>query len=212
MPKIECKRCGTCCVKGGPVLHVDDLPLLDKKIIQARQLVVIRQGEPAYQPASDSVEPAACEMLKVQGVAGSWQCLFFEAATKSCTIHVNRPLECRLLQCQDPAPLLAVSGRDCLNRRDIMAQDDPAIPFIEAFTQCSWHTVHSLLEELDATTLLEIEKIIRTDLFLREEAVHSLKLSLAQELFYFGRPMFQAFCHAGVELSFERGMPRLHLR
>ncbi len=211
MKKIECKRCGTCCVKGGPVLHGDDLPLIKKNIIRPDQLVVIRDGEPAYNPIPDAVEPTSCEMLKIQGQSGGWQCLFYDATQKSCSIHTNRPLECRLLQCQDTAAILAVTGKDCLNRQDIIAQDDPILPHIQAFEQCSWHKVHALLATLGPESIAALEKILHTDLFLREQAITQLQLTLAQELFYFGRPMFQSLNHPGLQLTFADGMPRLHL-
>ncbi|MEN8258285.1 MAG: YkgJ family cysteine cluster protein [Thermodesulfobacteriota bacterium] len=211
MKKIECRRCGTCCVKGGPVLHSDDLPLIRNKTIRLDQLVVIRKGEPAYNPATDAVEPASCEMLKLQGKSGSWECLFYDASQKSCTIHDNRPLECQLLQCRDTSAILAVTGKDCLSRQDIIPPDDPALAYLQAFEQCSWEKVHLLLATLNTQSIQETEKILCTDLLLRQQAVDRLQITLAQELFYFGRPMFQAFSHPGVQLTFEKGMPRLHL-
>ncbi len=212
MKKIECKQCGTCCIKGGPVLHSDDLPLLTKKVIQPDQLVVIRQGEPAYNPTSDAVEPASCEMLKIQGKAGSWQCLFYDAALKSCTIHDSRPLECRVLQCRDTTAILAVSGQDCLQRQDILADNDPLIPYLQAMTECSWEKINALLITPSTEAIEAAEKILCEDLRLREQAITQLHLTLAQEFFYFGRPMFQAWNHPGVMISLEKGMPRLRLR
>lgn len=212
MTKIECRRCGTCCVKGGPVLHGDDLPLIQKKIIHREQLVVIREGEPAYNPGTDAVEPTSCEMLKIQGKAGSWECLFYDATQKSCTIHDNHPLECRLLQCRDTSALLAVTGKDCLTRQDIVDEDDPIIPYLQALTECSWQKIHTLLATPSNASVQEVEKILHADLLIRQEAVNRLQINLAQELFYFGRPMFQSLHHSAVLLSFENGMPRLRLR
>ncbi len=212
MKKIECKRCGTCCIKGGPVLHTEDLLLIKNKTIRLDQLVVIRKAEPAYNPVSDAVEPASCEMLKLQGKSGSWECLFYDDALKSCTIHDSRPLECRLLQCQDPAALLAVTGIDCLSRQDIIEPNDPAQAYLHEFAECSWEKFNSLLAKPAPHSLQDAEKILRADLFLRQQAIERLQLSLAQELFYFGRPMFQAFSHPNVQLSFEGGMPKLQLQ
>ena len=213
MKKIECRRCGTCCVKGGPVLHGDDLPLVKKNIIRPDQLMVIRAGEPAYNPAADAVEPTSCEMLKIQGKSGGWECLFYDAARKSCSIHNNRPLECRLLQCRDTRALLAVTGQDCLSRQDIIAADDPIIPYLEAFAECSWQKINDLLTTLSSQSIQEAEKIISTDLLLREQAINQLQLTLAQEFFYFGRPMFQSWNHPTVLLTFDNnGMPRLQPR
>lgn len=172
--------------------------------------MVIRKGEPAYNPASDRVEPAPCEMLKIQGKPGSWECLFYDAAQKSCTIHNTRPLECRLLQCQDTTAVLAVTGKDCLNRLDIITSDDKIAAYIQAFEHYSWEKINSLLTTLSSESIKEAEKILCTDLIIREQAVTQLQLTLAQELFYFGRPMFQSWNHPGVHLFIENGMPRLH--
>ncbi len=193
-------------------MHGEDLPLVQNKIIQLEQLLVIREGEPAYNPAMDRVEPAACEMLKIQGKAGSWECLFYDAAQKSCSIHDNRPLECRLLQCQDTSAILVVSGQDCLTRRDLIGGDAPIVPYLEAFATCSWVKVNELQTSLTPESIKEAEKILRTDLILREQAIRELQLSLAQEFFYFGRPMFQSWNDPRVQLSFENGMPRLQAK
>lgn len=210
MKKIECRRCGTCCVKGGPVLHTEDLPLLNE-VIRQEQLIVIRKGEPAYNPVTNRVEPASCEMLKIQGKNGSWECLFYDAAQKSCTIHDTRPLECRLLQCRDTAAILAVTGQDCLKRQDLLAVNDPIMPSIQAMAPCSWEKINALLTTLSAESIDEAEKILCADLRVREQAINRLQLTLAQELFYFGRPMFQSWNHPAVQLTFENGMPRLRL-
>lgn len=209
MKKIECRRCGTCCIKGGPVLHREDLPLVTGQTILPHQLVVIRQGEPAYNPLTDRVEPAGCEMLKIQGTAGGWQCLFYDAPRKSCSIHASRPLECRLLQCRDTRAVLAVTGRDCLSRRDIINADDPALPFLQAFEHCSWQRLNALLATPDPAAIQAAEEILAADLHLRQQAIHRLQLSLAQELFYFGRPLFQAWHHSEIELVLVNGLPRL---
>ena len=42
----ECRRCGTCCEKGGPALHGEDRPLVDRGQVPARCLFTIRAGEP----------------------------------------------------------------------------------------------------------------------------------------------------------------------
>jgi Fe-S-cluster containining protein len=40
-----CRRCGTCCEKGGPSLHREDRPLVDNGQIPVRHLFTIRRGE-----------------------------------------------------------------------------------------------------------------------------------------------------------------------
>ncbi len=112
----DCRRCGTCCRNGGPALHREDIALLRRGSISHADLITIRIGEPAYSPLVDRVEPSAFELVKVAGTAASWTCRFFSAADNRCLIYENRPLECRLLNCREPEPLLAVIGRDTLVR------------------------------------------------------------------------------------------------
>lgn len=50
MPQPSCRRCGTCCIKGGPSLHREDLPLVEEGRIRVQDLVCIRSGEMAYDP------------------------------------------------------------------------------------------------------------------------------------------------------------------
>ncbi len=193
------------------MLHGEDLALIANGVIRPEQLLVIRAAEPAYNPVSNAVEPASCEMLKIQGKPGSWECLFYDAGPKSCTIHAHRPLECRLLQCQETTAILAVTGQDCLNRQDLIAADDPVRPFLLRFADCSWEKIGALLATLSTESVQQAEKILCADLLLREEAITTLQLSLEQEFFYFGRPMFQAWNHPGVQLTFKNGMPHLQL-
>lgn len=44
--RTHCRRCGTCCEKGGPALHTDDRMLIENGHIPARYLFTIREGEP----------------------------------------------------------------------------------------------------------------------------------------------------------------------
>ena len=115
-----CHRCGTCCRNGGPTLHREDLKLLRNGIISHADLIVIRCGESAYSPLVDRVEPSACELVKVSGTAASWTCRFLQSADHRCLIYQDRPLECRLLNCQEPEPLLRVIGYDTVSRFDLV--------------------------------------------------------------------------------------------
>jgi hypothetical protein len=210
MTLLQCKRCGTCCINGGPVLHHKDLPLITRGIIKTGQLLVIRQDEPAFQPVSSTVEPASCEMLKIQGKTGSWECLFYDPDQKGCTIHHDRPLECRLLYCQNPTDLLAVIGKNCLSRFDIISDTDPTIPFIKTQADHSWKNINNLPAAPAPLQIKQTLEILKADLDLRQQAVNTLHLSLAQELFYLGRPMFQGLNHPALIAGFKDG--ELHLQ
>ncbi len=49
----ECIRCGTCCKKGGPVLHHEDKDILRGGHVGYEHLVTLRKGEQAYNPIKD---------------------------------------------------------------------------------------------------------------------------------------------------------------
>lgn len=112
--RTSCIQCGTCCRKGGPVLHHEDKGLLDSGLIRAEHLITIRKGEPAFSPLSGKVEPASCELIKINGRKGEWTCCFFDAETPACTIYAHRPLECRLLECWDTEKLISVINKNTL--------------------------------------------------------------------------------------------------
>ena len=134
----QCKQCGTCCRKGGPILHLEDRDILRARHIQVQHLITIRQGELAYSPVTNDLHPTTRELIKTAGRGDDWTCCFFDERTGACSIYEYRPLECRLLQCWDTAPLEAVINRETLARTDIIPADDPILPLIAHHDQeCS---------------------------------------------------------------------------
>ncbi|HFQ81267.1 MAG TPA: YkgJ family cysteine cluster protein [Desulfobacterales bacterium] len=187
-----CRQCGTCCRKGGPILHHEDLILCEKNILAFQHLITIREQEPVFSPLSADIEPAPRELIKLSGINGTWTCLFFKEKNQTCGIYQNRPLECRALKCWDTGELERIIYRHTLSRRDIIAPDKPIWPLLE------WHNEHCQYGKLAALTLQEsdvesrIAIIINDDLSIRQRALTMFNLNLAEELFYFGRPMFKA--------------------
>ena len=215
MKQQKCKRCGTCCKKGGPILHSEDLPLFHEKILSLERLVTIRKGELSFNPIKNIVEPAGQELIKIAGKNGSWECVFYDDVQSACTIHKNRPIECRLLQCWDTEAIKNISGKNCLNRFDLLKIDDKLKELITLHEQnCSWDKVNSLLLHLSdqaqqADVIKKLTDIMQEDLIIRDKAVSQFRLTLQQELFYLGRPLFQALQYPGLKVSFEGNSLRL---
>lgn len=203
----KCRRCGTCCRKGGPALHTADRQLVMNDILRLGQLVTVRQGEPAFNPITGRVEATPTEFVKVAGKNGNWECIFFDPTAASCTIHDNRPLECRLLFCRNTEAVEAITGRDLLQRRDLIPADHPlAALIIGQAERCPATKGQSLLAELLAAdrkndALDRFTRLLQQDLDLRAEAVARFHLSLGEELFFFGRPLFQIFHHPRLQVS-----------
>jgi hypothetical protein len=205
--KQRCDRCGSCCQQGGPALHSQDLALIESKSLLCEHLVTVRRGELAYQPQEQTATPVVEEFLKLQGKSGSWCCLFYDDAAKSCTIYNHRPVACGLLDCTSPEALLAITGKDLLTRFDCMRDDNPLLPLIRQHEQdCPCPDMTQLSTDLQSTigraSLLDkLTLLVNTDLSFRPQASIVQNLSVAEELFYFGRPLFQQLLPLGIRIQ-----------
>jgi Fe-S-cluster containining protein len=122
-PQIECQRCGTCCQKGGPALHLADQALVESGAIALRQLFTIRQGEPAYDNVSGALTPAVTDIIKVAGSRSSASpCAFYDPQRKQCRIYENRPTECQALNCRDTRKIERIYKTRRLTRRHLLAK------------------------------------------------------------------------------------------
>jgi Fe-S-cluster containining protein len=116
-----CRRCGTCCRRGGPALHLMDKPLVAEGHIPAERLYTIRSGERVRDDVAGGVLTAAdAEIVKIRETPGSRACGFFDPACDGCTIYDRRPLECRVLRCWDTREIRRIYRRDRLGRRDLI--------------------------------------------------------------------------------------------
>jgi len=204
--KTECTLCGTCCEKGGPALHVEDLALIEKSILTIADLVTIRQGEIVLQPETGKPELTDFELIKIKGSGGDWCCRFLHPEEKTCTIYENRPFTCRLLKCWDPEDVLAATGKKILSRYDLIDKQDPLLQLAEFYDQ--QFTLPDLIEtKVDLrsesrrqATLARLQEMIEKDLMFRSLAIERFELPVAQEVFYFGRPLFQLLAPLGIAI------------
>lgn len=215
-PQTSCRCCGTCCQKGGPILHTEDRQLLDAGHLNRENLITIRQGEQVYMPIADNVEQAASEMLKLRGQTGEWTCFFYDAAAKNCRLYDNRPLECRLLKCWDTQALEAVIGTNLLSRKDLLDDHDPLRRLIDIHDrECSCATLAGLGADLgkvrDEEILTQLTELIHRDFLLRLVALKELKLEERLEFFLLGRPLFKQLAPYGIKVFEENGKVRLTL-
>ena len=205
MSATGCQRCGACCREGGPALHEGDRELVRSGRLHLDDLVTVNLGELAFQPLATMATPVFHEFLKLQGQNGTWCCTFYDEATRGCRRYADRPLACGLLDCTDTGPLLDMAGQDLLTRFDCIDQGDPILAVIlnhqqqhpcpdmqiisQDFTQRSARTelLAGLLEE------------VNLDLAFRSRTSGVFHLSVAMELFYFGRPLFQLLLPLGIQ-------------
>ena len=204
LPRNECIRCGTCCLKGGPILHHEDKKVLHAGSIGHQHLVTIRKGELALNPVTDLLEPVHQELIKVRGKGDDWACCFYNEDSASCSVYENRFLECRLLKCWDTAPLISVIGRNTIVRSDIINPGDPILTVIETHErECPYqeieNSVDNILRERDKSQHLEkLTALVNTDLSIRHYALSELGMHKDFEFFIFGRPLFKILSDRGV--------------
>ncbi len=212
---MDCKRCGTCCEKGGPVLHHEDRDFLHKGLVSMDNLQVIREGELAFNPFKGLVEPAPVEMIKLAVQGDSWECPFHqkEGGLSACQIHADRPVECRLLKCWNTTDIEAVTFKDCLTRFDLLGQQNAMVPeIIRHEKECAygalWDAV-AAVNKNDEERLLVVRAILAKDMQIRQQLVADFHLNLQQELFYLGQPMFRVVRNEGFVVSFVEGKIQL---
>ncbi len=196
----ECKRCGTCCENGGPALHSQDLPLIKKGLLSIEDLITIRKGELVHNPVTNSIEPVKTEFLKIKGTKGSWACTFYDKNGNGCTRYDARPLSCGVLKCWDTKESLKLAGKDFLSRLDVLKENNPMRERLIA------HELLFPLPDLKAIshpskkTVKKLERICNKDIAYRIKTVGELHLSVAQEMFYFGRPIFELLIPLGFTI------------
>lgn len=204
MEQTECDRCGTCCIKGGPVLHKQDYDLAKDGYIPRGSLITIRKGELAYNPKTDTIGPVSCELIKIAGKGGEWSCLYYDESVKECKIYLNRPFACTILKCWNPKELLDLVENDTLSRFDIVDGNDPmylAVLESDRLFPCpDMKEIAAWSEDIFNKQKAGLEKLINEDLNFRTQLVRLKGLALSDELFLFGRPLFQLLQPLGFSI------------
>ncbi len=184
MDRSECKRCGTCCKKGGPALHQEDMGILMKGVIGPEDLITFRKGEPAFDPARGKLMELPCEMIKIRGGKGTGCCIFYSAEENSCSIYHDRPLECRLLKCWDSAEVERIFLKDLLARRDLFRQAPSIMSVIEEYERR--FPVEDMLGLLGSERFYRAEEL---DEMFRQRVSSSFELSDNLLILILGRPL-----------------------
>ncbi len=204
-PQEGCQRCGACCRQGGPALHGEDIALIRSGHLRLEDLITVRQGELAFQPLATTATPVLHEFLKLQGRDGTWCCTFYDEKARGCLRYAHRPLACGLLDCTDTGPLLDIAGQDLLTRFDCIDRDNPILALIlnhQEHHPCrDIQIVSHDFEQIwaRAEILESLLADVNLDLAFRSRTADTYHLSVALELFYFGRPLFQLLLPLGIQ-------------
>ena len=180
-----CRRCGTCCRKGGPALHRQDLPAIQRGAIALKYLYTLRKGERVRENVRGGVVNLAEELIKIKEGPDGRACIFFDDNEKGCIIYDRRPLECRILKCWDTREIEAIYDRDRLCRRDLLE----ALPHL-------WDLAAFHQEECDLEPILkghpdrrEVNRIMACDSEMRRLVPERTGLDPEILDFLLGRPL-----------------------
>lgn len=196
MDDRNCRRCGTCCLKGGPALHLEDQPLVDSGRIQLKHLMTFRQGEPTLDNVTDTIAPAVTDIIRIRGMhENRSDCVFYDRAQKECRIYDQRPVECEALKCWDTQKIKSIYSSRRLTRRHLISKVQGLWEMVEDHQDhCDYAYIAELVEKIRRThpvkeAMAELLEMIRYDQHLREVTLERANMDSGMLLFLFGRPL-----------------------
>jgi len=201
----ECRRCGTCCRKGGPSFHHADKALIEKGVIHSKYLYTIRKGELAYDNVRQCLEPVRSDVIKLKGKGKGWTCILFDEKQNACTIYDNRPLECRALKCWDTRAIEDLYAQERLERKDLIADVEGLWGLIKDHqARCNYVTIQKLVDEINndrgGHARQKLAEIIQFDIEIRKLVVSRGGLEVEMLDFLFGRPLKQTLKNFGLKV------------
>lgn len=200
----ECRRCGTCCRKGGPSFHHADKALIKDGVIHSKYLYTIRKGEWAYDNVRRCLEPVSSDIIKIKEKNDSWICIFFDESQSACAIYENRPLECRALKCWDTRELEDLYAKKRLTRADLISEIEGLWSLIKDHQQrCNYEIIQKLVDAIktnpgDAKARQKLSAIIQFDTEIRKLVVSNAGLEPEMLDFLFGRPLTRTIKKMGL--------------
>ena len=211
-----CRRCGTCCRKGGPALHRQDSRLINEGLIPAEGLYTIRRGEPVQDNVAGRLAFAEDDIIKVKGGGDCWCCRFLEEATNGCTIYDHRPVECRALQCWDTRPIEGLYNRERLTRRDLLRGVEGLWALIEDHERrCDYRRIRDLVGRLSGepadqkAAMGTVTDMVKYDESLRQLLVENGHTPADMLDFLLGRPLVETLPGFHIKVVSSGGPIRL---
>lgn len=190
----KCKRCGTCCKKGGPSFHLEDKFLIEKGSIPIKDLYTIRAGELALDNVQGELISVSTDIIKIKGKGDNWTCMYFDNTQNSCTIYENRPVECRVLNCQDTNAITKIYAKNRLIRKDLIGNVTGLWELIDDHQKkCCHKKLKEITDELkktpDEKNKYLLMEMIKYDIHLREVVVEKTGVTSLMLDFLFGRQL-----------------------
>lgn len=204
MDPAGCRRCGTCCLKGGPALHGVDLDLIRTGVIPLSCLYTIRPGEIVADNVCGGRTVADADIIKIKSQTAAAACIFFDVAGKSCRVYTDRPMECREMACWDTEAIRRVYACDRLDRRRIITEIPALTELVEIHeSECGMAIIGHLADlrkSGDPRAAADIAERINYDADLRKRVAAQPGGAELSD-FLFGRPLYLTVpLHFGISV------------
>ncbi|MGC9967543.1 MAG: YkgJ family cysteine cluster protein [Syntrophobacteraceae bacterium] len=188
-----CVQCGECCRLGSPVLHLEDLPLLQSGKIAWDRLITLRRGEPARSPFDGRPFVLTEERIKVREKAGGRECVFFDGEAHRCSIYRERPLQCRAQACWDPMPARDAAEMPFLLRKHIFEGVDLLLEVMaEHESRCGFEGFSDAFEKLTGGGIVqEVLGLLSYEEHFRVFVSDAFKIPAQNMELLFGRSFIQ---------------------
>ncbi len=193
LPISSCQRCGACCRKGGPALHLEDRELVDQGKIPLASLYTLRKGELARDNIKGGLIRLSAEIVKIRSLPDAAICMYFNETDQSCDIYLHRPVECRILECWNTNPIEGMYARTRLSRYVLLEKVGWLAELVQAHEEkCALDRAEKLVQARiadDPAAADALNEIINYDFHLRQVAAEKGGLSPDIMDFLFGRPL-----------------------
>jgi Fe-S-cluster containining protein len=196
--QVACGRCGACCRKGGPCLHLQDREIIERGEIPLSDLFTIRRGEPAWDNVGGCFVFPEEDIIKIRSRPRTSICRFFNDEGHSCAVYESRPVECRVLQCRDIQAIVAVYDKSRLQRQDLL-EERPALWEMASAHQemCDYGRIGRLVSDKN---MEELAYLVRYDSAFRDLAVEKKFVAPLLLDFLFGCPLTMTIQRYGISL------------
>ncbi len=173
-----CAGCGQCCLKGGPLLHIEDMPLVHGGHIFFSMLVTLRKGELAHNGVNNTLAPLKAEVIKIAGTQEQkypWHCVLHDDS--GCKLYPLRPAQCEALFCRDTSKLEAMYQLNLATREHLLAKAPAGwLELAHAHEEeCSINVLADLLKDYKKSSA-DILQMVRYDRAFRELCVQKANM------------------------------------
>ncbi|MBF0515914.1 MAG: YkgJ family cysteine cluster protein [Nitrospirae bacterium] len=202
--KTECSRCGQCCDKGSPTLHLGDAQLLKDGILNYKDLFTIREGELVYNNMDEEFMATDYELIKIREKKGSRTCIYYDEAAAACGIYEKRPAQCQAYECWDTDKFMATFTDEKLTRAELLMGQTQLIDIVNAHSEkCSYTTLLELFtaigQEKDLTG--EVLEILAYDTYMRPLLVEKTGVPEEYLDLLLGRPLIDTVIMFGFKVE-----------